>query len=51
MKGLALDTNIAIDILNGKKEIAEICKSFDVTIATRDKHFNYIPDLKVKLFT
>jgi len=25
MKGLALDTNIAIDILNGKSEIAEIC--------------------------
>ena len=30
MKGLALDTNIVIDILNGKKEIAEIC-------------FNYFP--------
>ncbi len=127
MKGLALDTNVAIDILNGKKEIAEICfqyfplylpitvcgellfgainsarsqknisyyqefiddcqilnttsnismeyakirktlkdtghpipendiwiasicKSFDVALATRDKHFRYIPDLNIKL--
>ena len=128
MKGLALDTNIAIDILNGKKDIAEICfkyfpiylpitvcgellygalnsaksqknvanyqdfindcqilnttsnismeyakirkilkdtgypipendiwiaaicSSFDVYLATRDKHFRYIPELNIKLF-
>jgi tRNA(fMet)-specific endonuclease VapC len=127
MKGIALDTNIVIDILNGKKEIAEICfkyypmylpitvcgellfgainsaksqknlsicqefidecqilnttsnismdyakirkhlkdlghpipendiwiaaicRSFDITLATRDKHFSYIPEFNIKL--
>jgi len=28
MKGLALDTNIAIDILNGKKNVTEICCNY-----------------------
>ena len=32
MKGLELDTNIAIDILNGKKEIAEICFKYYLII-------------------
>jgi len=128
MKGLAIDTNIAIDILNKKKEIAEICftyfpiylpitvcgellfgalnsaksqknlsvysdfiddcqvlnttssvsmeyakirktlkdtghpipendiwiaaicRSFDIPLATRDKHFKFIPELNIKLF-
>lgn len=125
-KALALDTNIAIDILNGKKEIAEICfkyfpiylpivvcgellfgainsaksqknfsnyqefidncqilnttsnisleyakirktlkdsghpipendiwiaaicRSFDISLATRDKHFSFVPELNIK---
>jgi len=127
IRGLAIDTNIAIDILNGKKEIAEICfkyfpiylpivvcgellfgainsakskknlsnyqefidecqilnttsnisveyakirkflkdsghpipendiwiaaicRSFEISLATRDKHFSYVPDLDIKM--
>ena len=30
MKGIALDTNAAIDLLNGKSEVTELLKGFDL---------------------